>query len=295
MYNNRSDVRFNIDKYMKSANQIQIPSIEEQKALAFKMKAGDHKAKNLLIVANLRLVVKEAHKFRGYVHKGRITFSDMVQEGNMGLIRSMDKFDPSLGYAVGTYARWWIRAFISDYIVSNYNMIAIGTTQAERTLFFKLSQITSLLDIRDATERAIATQALAEKYKVRPEDIHAILSRFINREMSTNEPVRMESEDTGHTLEATLSHSHNTEELVSQHQSVVDFYKLWEKIKPELKEKECRIIERRWLQEEGCTLREVGEEYGLSRERIRQIEAHALTKLKTLLETHKYQHHETTD
>jgi len=284
------DYRFNIDQYMNKANKCVVLSAKEQSELAFKMVAGDEKAREKLIISNLRLVVKEAHRYSGYIQMGRITLRDLVQEGNMGLLTATKYFDPSKGYTLGTYARWWIKAYITEYIMTNYNMVKIGTTAAERVLFFKLSKISSLMDIKDQEDRQIATEVLAEKFKVKPKDIDQILQRFIHRETSLQDPItnnHASDNPQSNTVESQIASSHNTEEVVSKHRTSVDFYQMWNKIKPTLGEREVEIIQSRWLSEEGCTLREVGEKFGISRERIRQIESEVFHKLRTIYKEYR--------
>lgn len=237
---------------------------------------GDIKAAHALVTGNLRFVVKIASEYRAY----GMRMLDLVQEGNVGLMTAVKKFNPRRGYRLITYAVWWIRAYIQKYILQTWSLVKIGTTQAQRKLFYKLNQAKNALrgGKADLEGAASMTGAVAEALDLKDKDVLEMEMRMSGRDFSLDNTLDAEGgisyvdrlESQGPNQEETLieaEESANREEGVQQAMA-------------KLNVRENYIVEKRILAEKPATLQEVGDKLKISRERVRQIEAGALKKLK---------------
>ena len=270
-----------IDLYMSQINRIPLLSREEEQELAIRYHdEGDLRAAERLVTANLRFVVKVAHEFSRYGCK----LSDLVQEGNVGLMLAVRKFNPHRGYRLISYAVWWIRAMIQSYIMKTWSMVKIGTTQAQRKLFFKLNKTRQELEA--ASEEPLADDArigaLAEKLEVRDRDVFEMELRMGARDFSLEAPTL--DEDGASTYKDLLEAGSPTpEDLVAaaESQSVAE-----DEIHlalARLPERERIVIERHLLSDEPQSLAELSKQLGVSRERVRQIEAQGMKKVRAYL------------
>ncbi len=263
------------EHYMAQINQFELLSAEEENDLARRFRDhGDIEATHRLICANLRFVVKIAHEYRGY----GLRLLDLVQEGNIGLMLAVKKFDPDRGIRLITYAVWWIRAYMQNFIMRSWSMVKIGTTQAQRKLFFKLAQT------RNALQNLSGGNDYAEIASVLDVDQDVVMEmsqRLGSRDSSLE--LRL-TEDGDFTLLDTLADASD-----SQEDSLIDRESqstLKEKIATALttlQPREKYIIEQRLLRETPRTLQELADEFAISRERVRQIEQKSLKKLKNAL------------
>ena len=251
-------------------------SAEELKALKTAVKKGE-RSKQRLAEANLRLVVSIAKR---YVGRGML-FLDLIQEGNVGLMRAVNKFDPDKGIKFSYYAAFWIRAYILKFIMDNWRMVKIGTTQAQRKLFYNLNRERQKL-IAEGFDPDAAT--LAERLGVGEDQIVEMQQRLDASDMSLDATVGDESGSAtrmdflpalGPGIEESLAGMEIAELLQSKIRDIL----------PSLSEKEAYILEHRLLTDDPVTLREIGERYNVTRERVRQLEARLLQKLKTHLST----------
>ena len=251
-------------------------SEEEMKALKSAVKKGE-RSKQRLAEANLRLVVSIAKR---YVGRGML-FLDLIQEGNVGLMRAVNKFDPDKGIKFSYYAAFWIRAYILKFIMDNWRMVKIGTTQAQRKLFYNLNRERQKL-IAEGFDPDAAT--LAERLGVGEDQIVEMQQRLDASDMSLDATVGDESGSAtrmdflpalGPGIEESLAGMEIAELLQSKIRDIL----------PSLSEKEAYILEHRLLTDDPVTLREIGERYNVTRERVRQLEARLLQKLKTHLST----------
>ncbi len=263
------------DHYMRQINRFDLLSSEEELQLARRFQQqGDLTAAHRLTCANLRFVVKVAMEYRGY----GLRLLDLVQEGNIGLMMAVKKFDPERGIRLISYAVWWIRAYIQNFIVRSWSLVKIGTTQAQKKLFFKLNQARNSLRHLAGPE---ATQALADQLEVRDEEIEEMALRLGHRDTSLDLEL---VEGEGFTLLDTLADERDNQEtlLVQRQKSRLDRHQVRQALAV-LSPRERRIVQDRFIREEQRTLQELAEDYGVSRERIRQIEKAALDKLRQQL------------
>jgi RNA polymerase sigma-32 factor len=263
------------EHYMVQVNRFDLLSAEEEYKLAVRhLEQGDMEAAHRLICANLRFVVKVANEYRGY----GLRLLDLVQEGNIGLMMAVKKFDPSRGTRLITYAVWWIRAYIQNYIMRSWSLVKIGTTQLQKKLFFKLAQTRNALRNLTGSEQF---EEIARDLEVSEDAVVEMSQRMGRRDTSLDVEL---TEGDGYTLLSTLADtSDNQEDLLLADED--------RKIKEErtsaalaiLNPRERQIIEQRILSDTPSTLQDLADEFAISRERVRQIEQNALRKLRTVM------------
>ena len=262
--------------YMAEIRRYPLLSPEEEHELAVRYKEyGDIKAAYRLVTANLRLVVMIA---RSYQRAFR-NLLDLIQEGNVGLMEAVRNFDPYRGVRFPSYAVWWVRAYIIRYIMSNVRMVKIGTTQAQRKLFFNLERERKRLEAEGFTP---GPKLLAQNLGVKEEEVVEMQQRLSSRDLSVDTP--LDSRDEAGTMLDFLADPHATaEEEVSttQYQQLVSA--TMAEFARTLEGKEEVIFHKRLLAEEPLTLQEIGDQYGISRERVRQLESRLKKKLKAYL------------
>ncbi|BCA79262.1 RNA polymerase sigma factor RpoH [Desulfuromonas sp. AOP6] len=263
------------DHYMAQINTFEILDREQEVELACRYRREDDlDAAHKLICANLRFVVKIANEYRGYGLK----MADLVQEGNIGLMMAVRKFEPERGLRLITYAVWWIRAYIHNYIIKSWSLVKIGTTQAQKKLFFKLNQTRATLHKLAGREK---TREIARELDVRDADVEEMALRMSARDASLDLEL-VEGDD--YTLMDRLADERATqEELLLQKEEQTQLSSQMRRALSALNEREKRIIEARILTETPKTLQDLADEYGISRERVRQLEKSALNKIKPLL------------
>lgn len=263
------------EHYMVQVNRFDLLSAEEEYDLAIRhMQEGDMEAAHRLICANLRFVVKVANEYRGY----GLRLLDLVQEGNIGLMMAVKKFDPTRGTRLITYAVWWIRAYIQNYIMRSWSLVKIGTTQMQKKLFFKLAQTrNALLNLTGTEEYA----DIADELDVNEEIVAEMSMRMGRRDTSLDVEL---TEGEGYTLLHTLTDdSDDQETLLLEHEERQINSQRTEAALAILKPRERHIIEQRILADDPSTLQDLADEYDISRERVRQIEQNALHKLRKVM------------
>ncbi len=275
-----------LQSYLNQIGRYDLLSPEEEKSLTLRFfKTKDPKVAYELIVRNLRLVVKIAMNYR----RAWNNVLDLIQEGNIGLMTAIQRFDPYRQTRISTYASWWIRAYILKFIMSNWRLIKIGNTQAERKLFYNL---------RKEQERLLAEgfspgpKLLAENLNVKESDVIEMSQRLGTSELSLDRPQTYQKsggdETRGPTLaEAIPSETISVDESVAKSQLKNMVQEAIEKFSQQLKRREILLLQKRILAEDPLTLQEIGKEWGVSRERVRQIEARLMEKFKTFF-TEKY-------
>lgn len=261
-----------LDLYIAQIKKFDLLSREEEYRLAAAYRnQGDRLAAQQLICANLRFVVKIAHEYRGY---GLKTL-DLIQEGNIGMMMALRKFDPERGLKFITYAVWWIRAYINNFIMKSWSLVKIGTTQAQKKLFFKLNQTRRALRRLTGSEDS---QDIANELAVRDDEVEEMALRMAARDASLNLEL---TEDSDYTLLDSLADERDSQEtLLLEHEEAHLLSTRVEDALAVLKDRERHIVQQRILCDTPQTLQELADHYGVSRERIRQIEKSALEKLK---------------
>ena len=264
-----------LQRYLAEIRRFPVLNREEEHKLAVEYKEyGNLEAAYKLVMGNLRLVVMIAREYQ----KAFKNLLDLIQEGNMGLMEAVKNFDPYRGVRFPSYAVWWIRAYIIRYIMSDWRMVKIGTTQAQRKLFFNLQKEKEKLEAEGITP---GPKLLAQRLNVKEDEVVEMEQRLGSRDLSVDVPI-------GEGDEATLLNFLPDDKQSPEDQIAESQYRelLREKMAlfaKTLKDKELVIYRERLLNEEPVTLREIGEKYGISRERVRQIEERVKKKLKTYL------------
>ncbi|OEU59873.1 MAG: RNA polymerase subunit sigma-70 [Desulfuromonadales bacterium C00003094] len=268
-----------LDLYIAQIKKFDLLSREEEYRLATAYRnLGDRQSAQSLICANLRFVVKIAHEYRGY----GLRILDLIQEGNIGMMMALRKFDPERGLKFITYAVWWIRAYINNFIMKSWSLVKIGTTQAQKKLFFKLNQTRRALRRLSGREDS---QDIANELAVRDDEVEEMALRMAARDASLSLEL---TEGSGYTLLDSLADERdNQEQLLLEHEETRILSTQVKKALAVLKDRERHIVQQRILCDPPQTLQELADHYGISRERIRQIEKSALEKLKgQLIVTH---------
>lgn len=239
---------------------------------------GDISAAHRLVTSNLRLVVKIANDFR----QAQMNLLDLIQEGNYGLMQAVKRFNPYKGVKLSSYAAWWIRAFILKYLMDNRSQVKIGTTAAQRKLYYNL---------RKETEKLLATydhadvKQLAENLNVRERDVVEMQMRLNGRDVSLDAPISTSDGDSDLTHGALLaSEGETAEELIVANELRMKFGVHLKAFEKSLKGRDLEVFRDRLIADEPLTLQEIGDRYGISRERARQIEAKILKNLKKFVE-----------
>jgi RNA polymerase sigma-32 factor len=262
-----------LDIYIVEINRHPLLTAEEEFKLAVELKKNnDIEAAEKLIVSNLRFVVKIAHEYRNY----GIKLTDLIQEGNIGLMHAVKKFDPYKGYRLISYAVWWIRAYMQNYIIKSWSLVKIGTTQAQRKLFFKLSQAKKRLE--NLSEKNPEFSEIAESLGVKEVELAEMDLRLSHRDLSLDAFI---SEDGESTHMDSLAYEGEDQEisLIKKEEMALVKRNIAGAL-AKLNEKEKYIIKHRVMADHPETLQEIGNRYDITRERARQIEKQALNKMR---------------
>ncbi len=266
-----------LQKYLTEIRRYPILSREDEKALAIRYKEeGDVDAAYKLVTGNLRLVVMIAREYQ----RATRNLLDLVQEGNIGLMEAIKKFDPYRGIRFPSYAVWWVRAYIIRYLINNWRVVKLGTTQAQRKLFFNLQKEKERLEREGIVP---APKLIAQRLAVKESEVIEMEQRMSSRDLSVDQPSN--DEEGGATLLDVLS---GTTQGPDEQVANAEFrHEVSEKIRAfgeTLKDKEKVIFTERLLAEEPLTLQEIGDKYGISRERVRQLEERLKRRLRAYLE-----------
>lgn len=265
-----------LDAYVSQINQFPMLTAEEEFKLAVRyVKHDNMEAAEKLVVSNLRFVVKIAHEYKGY----GIKLLDLIQEGNIGLMHAVKKFDPYKGYRLISYAVWWIRAYMQNFIIKSWSLVKIGTTQAQRKLFFKLNQVKRKL--QDISLKKPEFTEIAESLNVKESEIEEMDCRLNNRDLSLDATISDESESS-HIDYLTFEGEDQEKALIKKEETVLAKNKI-DRALSKLNDRENYIIKNRIMADNPETLREIGERFNITRERTRQIEKAALRKLRTAI------------
>ncbi len=266
-------VKNSLETYLVQINQFPLLTQKEEFELAVRYrKHNDIEAAQKLITSNLRFVVKIAFEYKSY----GVKLLDLIQEGNIGLMMAVKKFNPYKGYRFISYAIWWIRAYIQNFIIKTWSLVKIGTTQAQKKLFYKIGKVRKALESDGADEKKY--ELLAHDLDVTKEDIVEMEQRMAARDLSLDAPFD-EGQELTH-LDLLKEESPNQEEAIAQEEEKRVREREVQHAMKRLNEKEIYVIKNRIMSDEPLTLQQIGNHLKLSRERVRQIESEALKKLK---------------
>lgn len=271
-----------LSRYFQQIWSFPVLTETEEQSLAFRWRdEGDAEAAHRLVTSHLRLVAKIAMGYRGY----GVPVADLISEGNIGLMKAVKKFEPERGFRLATYAMWWIRAAITEYILRSWSMVKMGTLATQKKLFFSLRRIKRQLNIVDNGElEPEHAGELAEQLNVSEGDVIEMNRRLAVRDLSLNAPMSRERDEGAEFQDALLDEGPSPETLTADREETNYRRTLVHRALDDLPERERHILVERWLADEPKTLEELGTVYGISRERVRQLEARALNKVrKTVL------------
>lgn len=261
--------------YLSEINQYPLLTQEEEQALARRYRDhGDEEAGARLITANLRFVVKVSYEYRSY----GIKMSDLIQEGNIGLMKAVQKFDPDKGIRLISYAVWWIRAYIQNYILKSWSLVKLGTTQAQRKLFFSLARTKREIEKLQGTEKSQDPKRIAKKLRVKPTEVMEMTQRMEGRDLSLDAPMGEDGGNSHVDFVADTAMGQDEELAEAEEREIIT--SRVEQALMRLDPRERFIIEKRVMSDKPMTLKELGEHFGFSRERARQLEIRAKEKLK---------------
>jgi len=259
--------------YLTKINQFPLLTPEEEFQLGVRIrKHNDLEAAQKLVTSNLRFVVKVAFEYRSY----DVKLLDLIQEGNIGLIMAVKKFDPYMGYRFISYAIWWIRAYIQNFIIKSWSLVKIGTTRAQKKIFYKIGKVRKELESEGTNEKKY--DHLAKELDVSKKDIIEMEQRMSSRDLSLDASLDEDQELTH--LDLLQEDSPNQEETLAQREEKRIREQVINDAIDRLSEKEAYVIKNRTLADSPLTLREIGDHLKVSRERVRQIESEVLKKLK---------------
>jgi len=270
-----------LSKYFREIWKFPVLTKEDEYMLAVRWgEHGDVEAAHSLVTSHLRLVAKIAMGYRGY----GLPVSDLVAEGNIGLMRAVKKFDPNKGFRLATYAMWWIRAAITEYVLRSWSLVKMGTLAAQKKLFFSLRRIKNELDIVDSGELdADQANALSEAMDVSADDIVAMNRRLAGRDLSLNAPVSRGMDETLEFQDTLVDEAPSPETVAADREEGAYRSGLLARALDVLPERERHIFVERRLKEEPATLEELGQVYGISRERVRQLEVRAFDAVQKVV------------
>jgi RNA polymerase sigma-32 factor len=266
----------NLSRYLQEIRKFPMLAPEEEFMLAKRWKEHqDPEAAHKLVTSHLRLVAKIAMGYRGY----GLPLSELISEGNVGMMHAVKRFDPDRGFRLATYAMWWIRASIQEYILHSWSLVKMGTTAAQKKLFFNLRKLKGQLQALDEGDLSPEhVQKIAKDLGVPESDVISMNRRLAAPDHSLNAPLRAESE--GEWQDWLVDEQESQEQKLGDRQELGIRRDLLVKAMSLLNERERDILGERRLKENPTTLEDLSQKYGISRERVRQIEVRAFEKLQ---------------
>ena len=239
---------------------------------------GNLKSAHKLVTSHLRLVAKIAMGYKGY----GLPMSEIISEGNVGLMQAVKKFNPDKGFRLATYAMWWIKASIQEYVLRSWSLVKMGTTAAQKKLFFNLKKLKRQIAPREEGDlKKEQVKEISDKLNVNPEEVISMNRRLMGQEKSLNDPIK--SDGKGEWQDWIADDSLDQELYISQKQEMDEKKSLLQDSIKFLNDREKKILEERKLSENPKTLDELSKKYKISRERIRQIESKAFEKLQKVM------------
>lgn len=266
----------NLTRYLQEIRKFPMLKPEEEYMLAKRWREhDDSEAAHKLVTSHLRLVAKIAMGYRGY----GLPVAELISEGNVGMMQAVKRFDPERGFRLATYAMWWIRAAIQEYILHSWSLVKIGTTAAQKKLFFNLRKLKGQMQaIEEGDLSPERVTAIATKLEVPEQDVINMNRRLSAPDHSLNAPLRVEGE--GEWQDWLVDENESQEDVLAESEELEQRRKLLAVGMEALNERERHILTERRLLDNPTTLEDLSQEYGISRERVRQIEVRAFEKLQ---------------
>jgi RNA polymerase sigma-32 factor len=266
----------NLTRYLQEIRKFPVLEPQEEFMLAKRWAdEGDTEAAHRMVTSHLRLVAKIAMGYRGY----GLPLGELISEGNVGLMQAVKRFDPDRGFRLATYAMWWIKASIQEYILHTWSLVKIGTTAAQKKLFFNLRKLKGQIQaIEDGDLTPEHVKHISTALNVSEEDVISMNRRLAAPDNSLNAPLRVEGE--GEWQDWLVDDSENQEEILAEREELASRRKMLGAALKMLNERERHIFTERRLKESPQTLEELSAQYDISRERVRQIEVRAFEKVQ---------------
>tara|TARA_B100001964_G_C14169966_1_gene570980 strand:+ start:249 stop:1148 length:900 start_codon:yes stop_codon:yes gene_type:complete len=265
-----------LSRYLDKIKKFPMLNAEEEYMLAKNWRErGDLKSAHKLVTSHLRLVARMAMGYRGY----GLPVSELISEGNIGLMQAVKKFDPEKGFRLATYAMWWIKASIQEYVLRSWSLVKMGTTTAQKKLFFNLKKIKNQISASNYGDlKPEEVNEISKRLNVKKEEVISMNRRMYGKEKSLNDPIK--DEDGGEWQDWIADEGLDQELKLSQNQELGDRKKLMYESMEILNPREKEILTARKLSENTATLEELSKKHKISRERVRQIETRAFEKLQ---------------
>jgi RNA polymerase sigma-32 factor len=266
-----------LSRYLEEIRRFPMLQPQEEYMLAKRfLEHGDTKAAHKLVTSHLRLVAKIAMGYRGY----GLPIGEVVSEGNVGLMQAVKKFDPDRGFRLATYAMWWIKASIQEYILRSWSLVKMGTTANQKRLFFNLRRLKGRIQALDEGDlKPEQVTAIATKLNVSEEEVVS-MNRRLSGDASLNAPIRAAEGDSGEWQDWLVDESESQEQILAEQDELDSRRRLLADAMGVLNEREREIFEARRLSEDPVTLEELSTRFDISRERVRQIEVRAFEKVQ---------------
>ncbi|MBD75044.1 MAG: RNA polymerase sigma factor RpoH [Rickettsiales bacterium] len=273
-----------VSKFLRDIRKFPLLTSKEENELANDwVKNKNFEAAHKLVNSHLRLVVKIAMGFRGY----GLPLNELIAEGNVGMIQSLERFDPSKGFRLSTYAMWWIRASIQEYILHSWSMVKIGTTASQKKLFFNLRSLKGKLKaLEDGDLQPELVTEISERLNVPENDVIDMNRRLSGHDHSLNSPLSADTE--GEWINWIVDERDSHENSLIQNDELDKRRKILELALQNLNERERQILIKRRLVDDPLTLEELSKSFGISRERVRQVEVRAFEKLQKVVKNIDY-------
>lgn len=271
----------NLTRYLQDIRKFPMLAPEEELALSYRWRdQADMDAAHKLVTSHLRLVAKIAMGYRGY----GLPVGELISEGNVGMMQAVKRFDPHRGFRLATYAMWWIRAAMQEYILHSWSLVKMGTTAAQKKLFFNLRRLKGQMQaIEDGDLKPEHVARIAHLLDVPEQDVVNMNRRLASADHSLNAPVRQEGD--GEWQDWLVDETDNQETVLGEHEEFSGRKKLLANGLKTLTAREQHIIAERRLRDEPTTLEDLSRHYNISRERVRQIEVRAFEKLQKAMKT----------
>ncbi len=268
----------NLSRYLQEIRQFPMLEFEEEASLARKWRdKSDNDAAHRMVTSHLRLVVKIAMGYRGY----GLPVGELISEGNVGMMQAINRFDPEKGFRLSTYAMWWIRAAIQEYILHSWSLVKMGTTAAQKKLFFNLRKLKGQIQAFEEGDMTPEhTTEIATRLKVSESEVISMNQRMAGGDHSLNAPLSNDGDGDGQWQDWLEDQNDNQEVVYAQNEILGQRRELLAGALEGLSGRESHILEERRLKDNPATLEDLSRQYGISRERVRQIEVRAFEKVQ---------------